>query len=115
MTNWKDEQTAKIVSLAARGPVSESMDGATEALARQTMDKQGMAETTRLNIPTREVHAFDQFADLLRGLANRLEAIKQAEHLNYYEKARRASSAVRSVHMELKSIGSDASGWKSPG
>jgi hypothetical protein len=80
----------------------EERYGSRELTLQEQMDMFHVPDYCRLQVWTTDRYACGDFADILRGLANQLDHIKQNHKLTDLQAASKIASATRASNNELK-------------
>lgn len=109
--NDKDALAAKVVGLRQQGCVSTDMNGVTGPDVQLALDRAGVPNFGRVNIPIRDRHAFSRYAEMLEGLARDIRAIERSADLSDYEACRDASQRCKSVCRHMLTISKTPQFW----
>ena len=96
-----------------RGPISDSMDGTTdEKTISNALQAIGISDSIRMDVPMRDRHALPLFANALRDLADRFDALgRDSSNFNEYEALRQGARAVQRTHREMVDISKTPAYW----
>ena len=101
----------EVIAVFARGGISEAADHANEERTQTMLDEMNVPTFGRVNIPIRDRQKLGTYAELLKGLANELIALQQAEHLNDYEAIRDAAWKCKGLTKHMLAISKTPVGY----
>jgi hypothetical protein len=102
MVEIKNEQ--HLAALSQRSIFGELCDEKSDEFVQRTLDRLGVGQKARIELPLRDLDNWKEVIELLKGLSNDLTALYLNPDYNDFEKIRAGFNRTRGVQFQLTGL-----------